>query len=63
MEYLYNDGELWNFMDPLSFEQIAADKTAMGDAAKWLKDDSNENVPSCCSMVCHCRLIHQILWY
>ncbi len=30
------------FMDPVSFEQIAADKTAMGDAAKWLKDDSNE---------------------
>ncbi len=29
-------------MDPVSFEQIAADKTAMGDAAKWLKDDSNE---------------------
>ena len=42
MEYLYNDGEMWNFMDPVSFEQIAADKTAMGDAAKWLKDDSNE---------------------
>ena len=42
MDYLYNDGELWNFMDPESFEQIAADKTAMGDAAKWLKDDSNE---------------------
>ena len=29
-------------MDPVTFEQIAADKTAMGDAAKWLKDDSNE---------------------
>ena len=42
MEYLYNDGEMWNFMDPVTFEQIAADKTAMGDAAKWLKDDSNE---------------------
>lgn len=28
--------------DPESFEQIAADKNAMGDAAKWLKDDSNE---------------------
>ena len=42
MDYLYNDGELWNFMDPESFEQITADKTAMGDAAKWLKDDSNE---------------------
>ncbi|WP_269913540.1 elongation factor P [Acinetobacter sp. HY1485] len=42
MDYLYNDGEMWNFMDPTSFEQLAADKVAMGDAAKWLKDDSNE---------------------
>ncbi|WP_374295314.1 elongation factor P [Acinetobacter sp.] len=42
MEYLYNDGEMWHFMNPENFEQIAADKTAMGDAAKWLKDDSNE---------------------
>lgn len=42
MNYLYNDGEMWHFMDPASFEQIAADKTAMGDAVKWLKDDSNE---------------------
>lgn len=42
MEYLYNDGEMWHFMDPASFEQIAADKVAMGDAIKWLKDDSNE---------------------
>ncbi|KAA8735514.1 elongation factor P [Acinetobacter qingfengensis] len=42
MNYLYNDGEMWHFMDPESFEQIAADKTAMGDAVKWLKDDSNE---------------------
>ncbi|MEB3754065.1 elongation factor P [Acinetobacter sp. MD2(2019)] len=41
MEYLYNDGEMWHFMDPESFEQLAADKTAMGDASKWLKDDSN----------------------
>jgi elongation factor P len=40
-EYFY-DVEMWNFMDPVSFEQIAADKIAMGDAAKWLKDDSNE---------------------
>ena len=42
MDYLYNDGELWNFMDSVTFEQITADKVAMGDAAKWLKDDSNE---------------------
>ena len=42
MEYLYNDGEMWHFMNTENFEQLAADKTAMGDAAKWLKDDSNE---------------------
>lgn len=42
MEYLYNDGEMWHFMNPENFEQLAADKVAMGDAAKWLKDDSNE---------------------
>ena len=37
MQYLYNDGQLWHFMNPENFEQLAADKTAMGDAGKWLK--------------------------
>ncbi len=38
MQYLYTDGEFWHFMDPESYEQLAADKTAVGDAAKWLKE-------------------------
>ncbi len=38
LQYLYSDGEFWNFMDPESFEQIAADATAVGDAHKWLKE-------------------------
>ena len=38
MQYLYNDGEFWHFMDPDSFEQMAADATAVGDAAKWMKE-------------------------
>ncbi|MEC7120889.1 MAG: elongation factor P [Pseudomonadota bacterium] len=42
MQYLYNDGEFWHFMQPETFEQIQAGETAMGDAAKWLKDDSND---------------------
>ncbi len=42
MQYLYNDGEFWHFMQPETFEQIQASETAMGDAAKWLKDDSND---------------------
>ena len=38
MQYLYNDGEFWHFMDPDSFEQHAADEAAVGDAKKWLKE-------------------------
>lgn len=38
MQYLYNDGEQWHFMDPQSFEQVAADEKAVGDAKLWLKE-------------------------
>ena len=38
MEYLDADGEYWHFMDPVSFEQVQADKTALGDAANWVKE-------------------------
>ncbi len=38
MQYLYSDGEFWHFMVPDTFEQHAASETAVGDAAKWLKD-------------------------
>jgi len=38
MQYLYTDGEFWNFMDPETFEQVAADSKAVADAAKWLKE-------------------------
>jgi len=37
MEFLYNDGEFFHFMLPETYEQHAADLTAVGDAAKWLK--------------------------
>jgi elongation factor P len=38
MQYLYNDGELWHFMVPDSFEQYAAEQNAVADAKKWLKE-------------------------
>jgi elongation factor P len=38
MQYLYQDGEFWHFMVPESFEQYTAGKSAVGDAAQWLKD-------------------------
>ncbi len=38
MQYLYTDGEFWHFMDPESYEQIAAGEAAVADAKKWLKE-------------------------
>lgn len=38
MEYLYTDGEFWHFMDPNTFEQCQADSNAVGENAKWLKE-------------------------
>ena len=41
MQYLYSDEQFWHFMRPDTFEQIAADKTAVGDNAKWLKEQDS----------------------
>ncbi len=38
MQYLYADGDFWHFMVPENFEQYAAGKEAVGDAAQWLKE-------------------------
>ncbi len=38
MQYLYEDGEFWHFMVADTFEQYAADAKAVGDCAKWLKE-------------------------
>jgi elongation factor P len=38
LQYLYNDGEFWHFMDPQTYEQLAAGEAAVGEAAKWLKE-------------------------
>ena len=37
MEYLYEDGEFWHFMEPTSFEQHAAGEAAVADVKFWLK--------------------------
>ncbi|RVU31360.1 MULTISPECIES: elongation factor P [Neptunomonas] len=39
MEYLYFDGEMYNFMVPVTFEQYAVDKSAIGEAYKWMKEN------------------------
>ena len=39
MQYLYNDGEHWHFMSPENYEQYQADAAALGDGAKWIKEE------------------------
>ena len=38
LQYLYNDGEFWHFMDNNSYEQIAVGAAAIGDTQNWLKE-------------------------
>ena len=37
MQYLYNDGDLYYFMDPETYDQIPLNKAAIGDALKFVK--------------------------
>ncbi len=45
MQYLYSDGDLFNFMDTESYDQIALNAEAVGDALKFVKE--NEMVKIC----------------
>lgn len=38
MEYLYNDGEFWHFMDPNTFEQVPAAASVVEETKLWLKE-------------------------
>lgn len=39
MQYLYNDGEMFHFMDVESYEQIALNKEQLGDTLKFVKEN------------------------
>jgi len=39
MQYLYNDGADYNFMDTSTYEQLAIGSDIVGPAAKWLKEN------------------------
>ena len=45
MQYLYADGDLYNFMDVNTYEQIALSTDVVGDALKFVKE--NEMVKVC----------------
>ncbi len=45
MQYLYNDGDLYHFMNTETFDQIALNKDDIGDSLKFVKE--NEMVKIC----------------
>ena len=44
-QYLYNDGDLFYFMDPETFDQLMINKDVIGDAMKFVKE--NDTVKVC----------------
>lgn len=46
MQYLYNDGGLYYFMDNNTYEQIPLNEDQLGDALKYIKENMNCTVLS-----------------
>ena len=44
MQYLYNDGDLYYFMDTESFEQLPLNYSTVEDAIKYVKENTNVQV-------------------
>ena len=44
MQYLYNDGDLYYFMDPETYEQEPLSKDAVEDAVKYVKENMNVTI-------------------
>ena len=41
MQYLYNDGELYYFMDNNTYDQIPLNESQIGEALKYIKENMN----------------------
>jgi elongation factor P len=47
MQYLYNDGDLYYFMDGETYDQIAISKDNVGDSLKFVKENEEVKICSC----------------
>lgn len=46
MEYLYNDGDLYYFMDPETYEQMPVSADQIGDSLKFVKENMQVKILS-----------------
>ncbi len=56
MQYLYNDGGLYYFMDEENFEQIPLNSPQLGDAVNYLKEGTSLEVSSYNGEVVACEM-------
>ena len=47
MQYLYNDGDLYYFMDGETYDQIAIGSEKVGDSLKFVKENETVKICSC----------------
>ena len=46
LEYLYNDGDLYYFMDPETYDQVPLNKDKLGDNFKFVKENTTCRISS-----------------
>ena len=46
MQYLYNDGDLYYFMDNETYDQMPLNKEQLGDCLKYLKENTEVTILS-----------------
>ena len=44
MQYLYNDGELYYFMDPETYDQVPLAEEQVEDAIKWIRENDEVTI-------------------
>ncbi len=44
MQYLYNDGSLYYFMDPVSYEQVPIDEDGVSDAISYIRENDTATI-------------------
>ena len=44
MQYLYNDGELYYFMDPETYDQVPLAQEQVEDAVKWIRENDEVTI-------------------
>ena len=60
MQYLYQDGDLYNFMDMETYDQIALNSDVVGDALKFVKENETDLFPQWKCIFCRATAVRRV---